>query len=105
MDALNESVTVLESIRGEDQYIPLSLSIVVGAFAIRESSELWLMDYCSISDMNPRESAEEVVTRSRNLLFERMISLFIRVEDIARSLWLPQCSSKQIGRGTFAILL
>ena len=108
MDALNESITVLGSIRDEDQHIPLSLSIVVGAFAIRDSPEMWLMDYCPISDKVPRESAEEVKTRSRNLLLERMIGLFQRVEDFARNLWLPQSRdlcSNIIPGGTVANLL
>ena len=90
MDTLNESVTVLGSIRDEDQHIPLSLSIVVGAFAIRDSPKMWLMDYCPISDKELHGSAEEVMMRSRNLLLERLIGLFQRVEEFARDLWLPE---------------
>ena len=108
MDALNESVAVLGSIRLKDQHIPLSLSIVMGAFAIRDSPEMWLMDYCPISGKELRESAEEVMSRSQNLLLERMIGLFQRVEGCARDLWLPQSKdlcSKHIERGTVAKLL
>ena len=108
MEALNGSVAVLGLVRPGDRSIPLPLSIVVGAFATRDSSEMWLMGYCPILGMNARESAEKVVTRSRNLLFERMIGLFTRVEDVARNLWMPQSKdlcSKHIPWGTVANLL
>ena len=103
--ALDESVAVLGLIRDEDQHIPLSLSIVVGAFAIRDSPLLGLMDYCPISNQGPRGGAKKVMARSRNLLLERMIGLFRRVEGFARDLWLPQSRdlcSKQIPWGTVA---
>lgn len=121
MDALIESVAVLVSIGQEGQDIPTPLSIVVGAFTIQDSSqdspqdssEIWLMDYCLISDKKPHESpekmrSEEVVMRSRNLFLERMISLFVKVEEVARVLWSPQsrelCSG-HVRWGTVAPLL
>lgn len=89
----------------------------MGAFAIQDSSqdssEMWLMDYCLISDKKPHESpekvsTEEVVTRSRNLFLEKMISLFIKVEEVARNLWSPQSKelcSRHFQWGTVATLL
>ena len=104
VDALNESVAVLGSIPHKNQHFPLSLSIAMGAFAIRDSPEMWLMDYCPISVKGLRERAEEVTTRCRNLLLERMIGLFTKVEDVARNLWLRQnrelCSRKFSFKGS-----
>ena len=80
----------------------------MGAFVIRDSPEMWLMDYCPISDKVPRENAEEMMTRSRNLLLKRMIGLFQRVEEFARDFWLPHARdlcSKHIEWGTVANLL
>jgi hypothetical protein len=107
VQALNRVVGILGSTQDEDQELPLEISIVMGAFPIKDTPETWLLDYSPICDgRKSRYTSGEVVTRSRELLLERMIGLYFRLDDIARLLWLPRGGDicprmKSVSHGSF----
>lgn len=92
VQALNRAVGILGSTQDEDQELPPAISIVMGAFPIKDTPETWLLDYSPICDgRKSRYTSGEVVARSRKGILQRMIGLYLRLaDDIAKQLWLPR---------------
>ncbi|KAI5810335.1 hypothetical protein BZA77DRAFT_172956 [Pyronema omphalodes] len=90
MDALVVTVNIWNSVRNDDQELPLPLAIVVGAYQLFQSNEVLLFDYTPISAENVENKHSkwiDVTPKALSQLLERMLPLYLRLEVTLSPLW------------------
>jgi tetratricopeptide (TPR) repeat protein len=89
-DALVIAANIWNSVRTDDQEIPLPLAIVVGAYQVSQSNEVLLMGYTPISTENidkKRSKWIDVTPKAISKLLEGMLGVYLKLHDVLYPLW------------------
>jgi len=106
--ALIRAVNVWGSGRDPNKELPLSTAIVMGAFSLPDTQEMWHLQYSPIREGQPGPSLIESKSLSitiQNKLLVRMLELLFHVEQTAKTIWDPVAGdlcSNHISHGSFS---
>jgi tetratricopeptide (TPR) repeat protein len=90
MDALVVATNIWNSVRTDDQELPLPLAIVVGAYQLSQSNEVLLLDYTPISTENLEKKHSkwiDITPKVLSGLLERMLPFYLRLDETLSPLW------------------